>query len=143
RYFDRFLIEIEQAETVAERVVLGFASSLRAIRNDPLIGGLLEAEPDLLAPSMVNDGGRTLATVRGVVAGQLRLEQQAGNISEEVEVDLVAEMMVRISTSFLIIPSYVIDLNDDDEVRAVAERFLVPMLSPSTQGNERHHPGNH
>ena len=48
RYFDQFLVDIEQAETVADRVVLGFVSSLRAIRRNPLIGGLIAAEPDLL-----------------------------------------------------------------------------------------------
>lgn len=122
-------VEIQQARTLSERVVLGFSSSLRAIREDPLIGVLLETEPDLLASSMISDGGRTLAIVRNFVAGQLRLEQQAGNLSGEVEADLVAESMVRVSASFLIIPSHVVDLDDEEELRAVAELFLVPMLT--------------
>lgn len=70
RYFDQFLVDIEQAGTAADRVVAGFVSSLRAIRRNPLIGGLLAVEPDLLMPSMISDGGRTLATVRQFVAGQ-------------------------------------------------------------------------
>ncbi len=130
RYFDQFLTDIERAETVADRVVLGFVSSLRAIRNNPLIGGLLAAEPDLLVPSMVNDGGRTLATVRQFVAGQLRREQRAGTVSGEVDTDLVAELMVRVSASFLAIPSHVVDLDDDEQLAAVARRFLVPMVAP-------------
>ncbi|ACZ87935.1 TetR/AcrR family transcriptional regulator [Streptosporangium roseum] len=130
RYFDRFLIDIEQARTAADRVVLGFVSSLRAIRRNPLIGGLIAAEPDLLVPSMINDGGRTLATVRQFVAGQLRREQRAGNVSSDLDTDLVAELMVRISASFLAIPSRVIDLDDDGQLAGVARRFLVPMLGP-------------
>jgi TetR/AcrR family transcriptional repressor of uid operon len=130
RYFDRFLVEIKQAETVADRVVLGFVSSLRAIRDDPLIGGLLAAEPDLIAPSMISDGGRTLATVREFVAGQLRREQRAGNVSDALDVDIVAEMMVRVSASFLAIPSHLVDLDDDEQLAALAHRFLVPMLEP-------------
>ena len=47
--------------------------------------------------------------------------------SSEVDVKIVAEMMTRVSTSFLVSPSQVIDL-DDEQVRAVARRFLVPML---------------
>jgi AcrR family transcriptional regulator len=128
RYFDQFLVDIEQAETVADRVVLGFVSSLRAIRRNPLIGGLMAAEPDLLVPSMVTDGGRTLATVRQFVAGQLRREQRAANVSTDLDADLVAEMMVRVSASFLAIPSHVVDLDDDDTLTAVARQFLVPML---------------
>ncbi|SFJ84948.1 transcriptional regulator, TetR family [Streptosporangium canum] len=131
RYFDRFLIDIEQARTAADRVVLGFVSSLRAIRRNPLIGGLIAAEPDLLVPSMVNDGGRTLATVRQFVAGQLRREQHAGNVSSDLDTDLAAELMVRISASFLAIPSHVIDLDDDEQLAGVARRFLVPMLEPT------------
>ncbi|MEU9690661.1 TetR/AcrR family transcriptional regulator [Amycolatopsis japonica] len=128
RYFDRFLADIEQADTVAERVVLGFVSSLRAIRGNPLIGGLLDVEPDLLMASMIGDGGRTLATVRAFVAGQLKQEQAAGNVSRKLDVDLAAELMVRVSTSFLLIPGQVVDVDDDEQLAAVARRFLVPLL---------------
>ncbi|MFC4913199.1 TetR/AcrR family transcriptional regulator [Actinomadura gamaensis] len=128
RYFDRFLIDIREARTAADRVVLGFTSALRAIRGNPLIGGLMETEPDLLVPSMVNDGGRTVATVRRFVAGQLRQEQRAGNVPDEVDADLVAEMMVRVSASFLAIPSELVDLDDEEQLASLARRFLVPML---------------
>jgi TetR/AcrR family transcriptional regulator, repressor for uid operon len=130
RYFDQFLVDIEQAETVADRVVLGFVSSLRAIRGNPLIGGLMDIEPDLLVASMVGDGGQTLATVRQFVAGQLRREQHAGTVSPDLDTDLAAELMVRVSASFLVIPSHVVDVDDDEQLAAVARRFLVPMLEP-------------
>lgn len=130
RYFDQFLVEIEQAETVADRVVLGFVSSLRAIRGNPLIGGLIDIEPDLLVASMIGDGGQTLATVRQFVAGQLRREQHAGTVSPDLNIDLAAELMVRISASFLVIPSHVVDIDDDEHLANVARRFLVPMLEP-------------
>ncbi|MBE1493324.1 AcrR family transcriptional regulator [Amycolatopsis lexingtonensis] len=128
RYFDRFLGEIKQAETVADRVVLGFVSSLRAIRGNPLIGGLIAAEPGLLASSMITDDGRTLATVREFVAGQLRREQRAGTVAAGLDVEVVAELMVRLSASFLAIPSHVVDLDDDEQLAALARRYLVPML---------------
>lgn len=128
RYFDQFLLDIEAAETAADRVVLGFVSSLRAIRQNPLIGGLLEVEPDMLMPSMIGDGGHTLATVRQFVAGQLRREQGAGNVPADLDTELVAELMVRLSASFLAIPSQVVDLDDEDQLADVARRFLVPML---------------
>lgn len=131
RYFDQFVHDVQQARTAADRVVVGFVSALRAIRHNPLIGGLMAVEPDVLVPSMVSDGGRTLATVQRFVAGQLRREQQAGAVSADVDVELVAELMTRVSASFLLTPSHVIDLDDDEQVRAVARQFLVPMLRPS------------
>jgi TetR/AcrR family transcriptional repressor of uid operon len=137
RYFDRFLIDIEQAETAADRVVLGFVSSLRAIWRNPLIGGLIATEPDLLVSSMISDGGRTLAIVRQFVAGQLRSEQRAGNVSSDLDTDLVAELMVRISASFLAIPSQLIDLDDNEKLAAVARGFLVPMLKAPAPETDR------
>ncbi|GAA3598744.1 TetR/AcrR family transcriptional regulator [Nonomuraea rosea] len=131
RSFDRFLTDIERAGTAADRVILGFVSSLRSIRGNPLIGGLIAVEPDPLVPFMIKDGGRTLATVRQFVAGQLRREQRAGNVSSALDADLVAELMVRISASFLAIPSLVVDLDDDEQLAAMARRFLVPMLKPA------------
>jgi len=131
RYFHQFFRDIDRAETVTDRVVVGFVSSLRAIRDNPLIGGLIHDEPGLLVSSMVGDNGRTLAAVRKFVAGQLRREQQAGNVSDRVNSDLVAEMMVRVCASFLAIPSHVLDVDDDEQLAAVARQFLVPMLTPA------------
>lgn len=137
RYFDRFLRDVQRAETAADRVVLGFVGSLRAIRGNPLIGGLIATEPDLMVASMISDGGGTLATVRRFVAGQLRHEQRAGHVSDDLDTDYVAEMMVRISASFLAIPSHLVDLDDDGQLAALARRFLVPMLEPSPHRLDR------
>ncbi|QNG21433.1 TetR/AcrR family transcriptional regulator [Rhodococcus triatomae] len=131
RYFARFLDDIAHADDAAERVVLGFVSSLRAIRGNPLIGGLIATEPTLLAGSTVGGDGRILATVRQFVAGQLRREQRAGSISDDLDTDLAAEMMVRVTASFLTIPSRIIDLDDESQLGALAWQFLVPMLEPS------------
>ncbi|WP_227982106.1 TetR/AcrR family transcriptional regulator [Nocardia spumae] len=130
RYFDQFLTDIRRARTPADRVVLGFVSSLRTIRNNPIIGGLLTAEPDMVVGSMIGDQGRTVAMVRAFVAGQLRREQRAGQVSAEVDAELAAELMVRISASFLAIPSGVVDLDDDEQLTELARRYLVPMLEP-------------
>ncbi|MCL2586363.1 MAG: TetR/AcrR family transcriptional regulator [Streptosporangiales bacterium] len=135
RYFDQFLLEIGQAGSVADRVVLGFVSSLRAIRRNPLVGGLMSAEPDLLVPSLISDGGRTLAVVRQFVAGQLRREQRAGNVPGDLDIDLVAELMVRVSGSFLTVPGEIVDLDDEEQLAHVARQFLVPMLSPKLYRN--------
>jgi AcrR family transcriptional regulator len=61
--------------------------------------------------------------VQRFVAGRLRRERHAGHVSADVE------MMTRISASFLLTPSTVVDLDDDEQLRTVARRFLVPMLS--------------
>jgi AcrR family transcriptional regulator len=131
RYFDQFLVDIQQARTAADRVVLGFVSALRAIRHNPLIGGLMAVEPDVLVPAMVR--AQTLAAVQKFVAGQLRREQHSGNVSSDVDVELTAELMARVCSSFLLTPSGVVDLDDDEQVSTVARQFLVPMLTPRSE----------
>jgi len=128
RYFQQFLVDIRRADTVEDRVVVGFVSSLRAVRTNPLIEGLMATEPQLLVPSVLGEGGHTLAVVGQFLAGQLRHEQSAGTIAATLDVDLVAELMVRMSTSLLLTPSERIDLDDDDQLGEIARRFLVPML---------------
>lgn len=132
RYFDQFLVEIRQARSAAERVVLGFVSSLRAIRANPIIGGLLALEPDMLVGTMIGDQGRTVAMVSEFVAGQLRREQRAGQVSTEIDAEMAAELMVRISASFLAIPSRLVDLDDEQQLADLARRYLVPMIEPPT-----------
>jgi len=129
RYFDQFLLDIAGSATTADRVATGLVSSLRNIRANPVIAALTAVdEPNMVMPSIVGDGGRTLAAVGGFLAGQLRREQQAGTVLADVDVEVVAELWVRLCTSFLIIPSHVIDIEDDDRLREVALRFFVPML---------------
>ncbi|TQL69819.1 TetR family transcriptional regulator [Nocardioides albertanoniae] len=132
-YFDQFVNDIADAADAAERVEIGFASAMRATRGNPLIGGLLALETDSLVHSIVGDGGRTLATIAGFVAGQLRREQRAGNVPADVDADLVAELMVRTSTSFLVTPSTVVDIDDDEQLRALARLLLVPLIDPGAR----------
>ncbi|KAA1428528.1 TetR/AcrR family transcriptional regulator [Nocardioides antri] len=132
RYIDQFVLDVAAAATAADRVVAGFVSALRNTRDNPLVGGLMATEPGSLVSSMMGDGGDTLATVRAFVAGQLRREQRAGHVADTVDVDLVAEVMVRLSTSFLVTPSRLVDLDDDEQLAEVARRVLVPLLEPAS-----------
>ena len=94
----------------------------------------MEVEPEAVVHSLISDGGRTMATVRSFLAGQLRCEQNAGTVAADVDVDFVAELMVRMSTSFLVTPSELVDLDDDEQVRDIARRFLVPLLHSPAAG---------
>jgi AcrR family transcriptional regulator len=130
RYFDRFAREVEGCETAADRVVVAFVSALRAFSGNPLLGSLLEGEPDSVIGSLIGKDGQMIATVRRFVAGRLAAEQRAGLVDPELDVDLAAEMFVRISASFLTIPTDVVDLSDDRDLERIARQFLVPMLEP-------------
>lgn len=128
RYFDGFAAEVRGCETVAERVEVAFASSLRAFGENPLLANLLENERDSVVGSLIGQDGQMIATVRRFVAGRLAVEQCAGRLHAQLDVDLLAEMFVRICASYLTIPTDLVDLTDDDALRGIARQFLVPML---------------
>lgn len=128
RYFDRFSAEVQGCETVAERVEVAFISSLRAFGENPLLVNLLEGERDSVVGSLIGQDGQMIATVRRFVAGRLAAEQRAGELHPGLDVDLLAEMLVRICASYLTIPTDLVDLSDEAALRGIARQFLVPML---------------
>ncbi|MCW4354014.1 TetR/AcrR family transcriptional regulator [Hoyosella sp. YIM 151337] len=129
RYFTTFFSDIRGAESVADRVVIGFVSALRTSWNNPLISELVNTEPTLAAGSITGADGKVFAAVQQFVASQLRQAQRKGGLSDNVDIELVAEMMVRVAVSFLTIPSPTVDLSDDAQLAAVARKYLVPMLT--------------
>lgn len=128
RYFERFSAEVRGCRTVAERVEVAFVSSLRAFGENPLLVNLLDNERDSVVGSLIGQDGQMIATVRRFVAGRLAAEQSAGQLHADLDVDLLAEMLVRVCASYLTIPTDLVDLSDDDALRGIARQFLVPML---------------
>lgn len=136
-YFAQFLVDIQGATTLADRVVVGFVSSLKAFRTNPLVLGLLDDDDRAIGVTLLGDAGATHEVVRRFVAGQLRREQSAGHLSASVDVDLVAEVIVRLTTSFLLTPSKIVDVEDDDQLATIARQFLVPLLEPRRSRRSR------
>lgn len=128
RYFGEFVVEMAAAETVADRVVAGFVTSLRTIGRNRLITRLLETEPAMV-PGLVGGGDhRTMFQVRDFVAQQLRREQEAGTISPDVSTLLAADLVVRITGSFLTSRSDLISLDDEAGLVALAREFILPLV---------------
>lgn len=128
RYFGEFRAEMAKAQTAADRVIAGFVTSLRTIGRNPLIAKLLEIEPASV-PGLVGGGdSRTMFQVRDFVAHQIRIEQEAGTIGAEVSTMLAADMIVRITGSFLTSPSDLIELDDEAALTEVAREFILPLV---------------
>ena len=128
RSLDRFLRDIAAAASLQERLELGLVSSLRSIRGNRLITGLLQTEPASLMTSLFGDDGNAVAVAQRFLAGQLRAEQGAGHIPGTTDVEVVAEMIIRICGSLVITPSRVVDLDDEDHLARLARTVMVPML---------------
>ncbi|OIJ66010.1 TetR/AcrR family transcriptional regulator [Streptomyces mangrovisoli] len=127
----RFFHELDSAvaglPTMRDRIVEGFAVALRHTRAHPLFGGLLRIEPDVVLPYLTVQGGPALAATTEYLAGHLRRAREAEGLPES-DPRPVAELMVRVAVSFLLNPAGCIGLDDDDQARAFAGRYLAPLL---------------
>ncbi|RNL82222.1 TetR/AcrR family transcriptional regulator [Halostreptopolyspora alba] len=128
----RFLLrELDQAlgelPTMEDRVVEGFVVSMQYARGHPLIGGLLRVEPEVVLPFLTVNGGPALVALREYIAGHLRRGQSAPDDADR-EPEPVAELMVRIAVSFLLNPESCVEIDDAEQCRAFARRYLAPLI---------------
>ncbi|MEU9618721.1 MULTISPECIES: TetR/AcrR family transcriptional regulator [unclassified Streptomyces] len=132
REYRRFVVEVDDAvaalPTTEDRLVEGFAAVLRHIREHPLIGGLLRLEPETMLPFLTLESGPAFLAIREYLADRLRHARRAEGRPDSDPAP-VAELMVRITVSFLLNPVSCFRLDDDAQVRAFARRYLVPLLA--------------
>ncbi|MFI8006326.1 TetR/AcrR family transcriptional regulator [Streptomyces sp. NPDC086010] len=132
REYRRFVADVDEAvaslPTIEDRLVAGFVAVLKHIREHPLVGGLLRLEPETLLPFLTLESGPAFLAMREYLADRLRHAQRAEG-RPETDPTPVAELMVRITVSFLLNPVSCFELDDDEQVGAFARRYLVPLLS--------------
>lgn len=128
RFFQLLDSTVEALPTMEERVVEGFVVALRHTRAHPLFGGLLRLEPEVVLPYMTVQGGSSLSATVAYLTGHLRRAQQTEGRPDE-DPQPVAELMVRVAVSFLLNPGSCIEMDDEDQARAFARRYLAPLLN--------------
>ncbi|MFE7437879.1 TetR/AcrR family transcriptional regulator [Streptomyces tendae] len=128
RFFQRLDQAVAALPTMEERVVEGFVVALRHTRAHPLFGGLLRLEPEVVLPYLTVQGGSSLAATVDYLTRHLRRTQQAeGRPGDDPRP--VAELMVRVAVSFLLNPAGCIEMDDEEQARAFARRYLAPLLN--------------
>jgi AcrR family transcriptional regulator len=127
RFFQRLDSAVAAQPTMKERVVEGFVVALRHTRAHPLFGGLLRLEPEVVLPYLTVQGSSSLsATVEYLTVHLRRAQQVEGRPDEDARP--VAELMVRVAVSFLLNPASCIEMEDEDQARSFARRYLAPLL---------------
>ncbi|MFG2869336.1 TetR/AcrR family transcriptional regulator [Streptomyces sp. NPDC048338] len=127
RFYQRLDTAVAALPTMEERVVEGFVVALRHTRAHALFGGLLRLEPEVVLPYLTVQGGSTLSATVEYLTGHLRRAQQVEGRPDE-DPRPVAELMVRVAVSFLLNPAGCIEMDDEDQARAFARRYLAPLL---------------
>jgi AcrR family transcriptional regulator len=129
----RVLAELDAATPadapIVDQIVEGFVVSLRLGREHPLLSRLALREPQSLLAAIGADGQALFAAGRAFAAARLRAAQEAGVLGP-IPVDEVAELLVRLAASFVLIPETVLPVENDAQVRALARQLIGHVLEP-------------
>lgn len=127
----RFLTAIAEATedlgSAEEAVVEGFVVGLRSARTHPLMTRVLESEPEAFLPQLSMNGGAVMLAARDILAERLR-RARPGDAQDH---GTVAEVLLRLAVSLLLVPGGGLRLEDEDAIRAFARDYLTRMLRPA------------
>ncbi len=131
RELARFVGEVDAAvQPIAdprERLVEQIVATLREAREHPLLRRLTELEADLLLPFLTVQAAPALALCRASLVEELTRSQQAGAIEADLDLETVAELLVRVCQSLLLTPDGHIRPDHEQDLRDVARAHLVPL----------------
>jgi TetR/AcrR family transcriptional regulator, repressor for uid operon len=119
---------VDPGAPVADQIAQGMLTSLRLIREHPLLERMSRIEPAAALAALTSEGAAVLAMSRAFVAARLEEAQREGTIDRAIDPQQAAEILVRIAFSFLLIPQSALPLDDDERMREVARTFVAPII---------------
>jgi TetR/AcrR family transcriptional repressor of uid operon len=132
----RFFAAVDSAshgiDDPVERTVTSFVTAMRLARGHPLLDRLARIEPETVLAALAHDRPPVMSLAREAVAGPLRAAVRAGEL-ELAQVDEVAEVLLRLWVSFLLLPDSVVDLDDESATRAFVHGVVAPILGMNTR----------
>lgn len=113
-----------------ERLVRGGVATVRAIRANPLFGRIVELDPHLLLPYLLERPGRSQTLVVDLIAAQVADGQGAGVIRDG-DPDLLARSVVLATHGFVLSAqtmarAAVTEAQLDDELATLLDSYLRP-----------------
>jgi TetR/AcrR family transcriptional regulator, repressor for uid operon len=113
---DRF----ETVEDPGERVVEAFLLCVREARENPLVTRPAREEPGAMLERISRGDPSSMELGRRFVASYLQGSRDA---------DEIADVLVRLAVSYMLVPSAVVDLSDEARAREFARAVLAPIVT--------------
>lgn len=119
-FFASIAHAVEGIDGIESKLVEGFLVGLRLARSLPIPAGALP---------LVTDGKALAAGRDALVERYVALAPRRLSPAERRQAHLVAEVLMRLAVSFLLVPDSVIDPGDERSARAAIRRLVVPLLA--------------
>jgi AcrR family transcriptional regulator len=124
------LMQVDTDGGPREQLVRSAVATVRAIRSNPLFARIIELDPELLLPYLLERPGRAQGLVLELVTGQIRLGQEAGEIRSG-DAELLARAIVLAAHGFTLsaqtmTKAGITEAGLDDELARLLESYLKP-----------------
>ncbi len=119
------------ATTVEDQLLTGFVAFTREFQQRKLLHDVGDSDDiaDALK-ALPGHGSPILGLGRMYLADLIRKWQANGQLSDDFDANMVAEIYARLAHSLGMIPDGVIPLNDPAKATAFARKYLLPLLRP-------------
>ncbi|MFL6173610.1 MAG: TetR/AcrR family transcriptional regulator [Marmoricola sp.] len=128
REVDEFFDQLEEFAaglSPREAIVACYTAGIGLTREIPLLGRLLETEPEIITGIDGNVETTTLIGSAHRVAETLR---RSGATMREDELHVVAELMLRVAYTYMLQPHGSVDMTDPTAAEEYARRYLAPLV---------------
>lgn len=116
--------DAEPDQLTAERLADGMLAAIRAMRDNHLFRRILDVDPELLLPYLLDRPGRVQQTIIAVLADRIRAGQRAGHLREG-EPETLARVLV-LAGHGLTLSAHT--MTDDRVEQATLERSFADVL---------------
>lgn len=122
-----FLAHVDEAldalDDPAEQVAEAFVACVRAGAQHPLIARMARVEPGAGLERLSAGDPSPIDLGRQYVAARIRADGKTKGDPDEI-----ADVLVRLATTYILVPSPVVDVTDEAAARAFARRVLAPIV---------------
>lgn len=116
--------------TTPHRIATQLAHSVAALRANPLFQRIVDVDPELLLPYLLQRRGRSQQAVLELLVPEIKQGQDAGSIRAG-DSELLARSLLLMAQGFVLSPNTMVDDNvtaDDinEQLADLVERYLAP-----------------
>lgn len=120
---------VDPGAPVPDQIAQGLLTTLRLIREHPLLERMSRVEPVAALAALRDEGTSIFAMSRAFMAARIREGKKAGTVAADVDPEQAGEVLSRIGFSFLLIPESALPLQDDEKMRELARTLIAPILT--------------